>query len=36
MLSFNIHEIVMFIMNEDHEQLLIRICPGLCGPVGNS
>ena len=34
MLSFDIHEIAIFIMNEDHKQILIRICPGLYGPVG--
>ena len=34
MLSFDIHEIVIFIMNEDHKQILIRICTGLYGPVG--
>ena len=34
MLSFDIHEIAIFIMNEGHKQILIRICPGLYGPVG--
>ena len=29
MLSFDIHEIAILIMNEDHKQILIRICPGL-------
>ena len=29
MLSFDIHEIAIFIMNEDHKQILI-----LNGPVG--
>ena len=36
MLSFNIHEITIFIMNEDHKQLLISICLGLFGPVGKN
>ena len=31
MVSFNIHEITILIMNEDHKQLLIRICTGLSG-----
>ena len=34
MLSFDIHEIAIFIMNEDHKQILLRICPGQYGPVG--
>ena len=36
MLSFNIPEITTFKMTEDHKQLLIRICPGLCGLVGKT
>ena len=32
MLSFDSH--VIFIMNRDPKQLLIRICPGLYGVVG--
>ena len=33
MLSFNIHEITIFIMYEYHNQLLIRIRTGLSGPT---
>ena len=31
MLSFNIHEITIFMKNEYHNQLVIRICTGLSG-----
>ena len=33
MLSFNIHEITIFIRYEYHNQLLIRICTGVSGPM---
>ena len=33
MLSFNIHEITIFMWYEYHNQLLIRICTGLSGPM---
>ena len=33
MLSFNIHEITISIRDEYHNQLLIRICIGLSGPM---
>ena len=36
MLSFDVHEITIFVMKEDHKQLLIHICPGLCGPAGKT
>ena len=33
MLSFNIHEIKIFIRYEYHDQLLIRVCTGPSGPI---